>query len=396
MININFSEINFFRNRKKKKMPQCNFQKLFEHFPYITEVFDIDGNRLFTNRVATELISTGNHSLLYNILSEAKLKSPEIYDHLLKVSVGETAVFQSTEDESGLFDWYQAESLFEITAYPVNNDQGQPKYFIIIHREIQQKNLDEEYQAEDFRKLERHIAHSILTNISHELRTPLNWIIGFSELINNEKNIERIKEFNRTIKRGGDLLLTQIEKLIEMSAILKNTDEIEKSKFQINQVLLELYGLIKNEIESLNKDITLQVKCELSDDNSEITTDKLKLRQILINLLHNSVKFTKQGQIELGVFLTHENEFLFYVKDTGIGMDKTKQKYIFEIFRKGEGEDFNEQYGLGLGLSITSHYVKNLGGEIWVDSEIGQGSTFCFTVKDFTEELKAEQAFKLQ
>lgn len=391
MFNLEWPQIRI--SGKSKSVDGLN--NIFDHFPYKVEVYNITGERIYSNIDQTCDLDPKKKLGAYNIFRDAKIKNPEIYSYLLNVLEGETAIITSRESYAGLFNWYDPKVIYEITIYPVLNKTNEVINFVMMHKKIQSKDKAPEFTLDEQKKIEKDIAHSILTNISHELRTPLNWIIGFSELINNEKNVDKIKEFNKTIKRGGDLLLSQIEKLIEMSAIVKNTVELENSRFQINQVLLELYGLIKNELASLKKDITLHVKCELNEENSVITTDKIKLRQILINLLHNSVKFTQQGHIELGVFMTQENEYLFYVKDSGIGMDKAKQKYIFDIFKKGEVENFNEQYGLGLGLSISSNYVKNLGGEIWVDSEVGQGSTFCFTIKDMAEKIKVGETLKV-
>jgi signal transduction histidine kinase len=395
MLNIDWLNKMFYRRKKQVSSVFSDFWKFFDHFPNTVEAYDLKGDMVYSNRKYPGHTNSNVQNSPNNIFNYPGIRDSDVYHCIQRAFTGETNVIQSKESYTEHFPWYLKHTIYEITIYPVVNIKSEVNNIVFVHREIQQNKPTFELYKEELSDLEKNITHSILANISHELRTPLNWIIGFSELINAENNIEKIKEFNRIIKSGGDLLLSQVEKLIEMSSIVKNSIIIEKSRFQVNQVLLELCGLIKSELDSLNKDINIEVKCELTGINAELTTDRIKLSQILLNLLDNSVKFTKEGAIELGVFLTLEKEYLFYVKDTGIGMDKSRQKYIFDIFRKGEDDDFTGQQGLGLGLSISSYYVKNLGGEIWVDSESGIGSTFCFTIKDLSEEVKNQEVLKL-
>jgi signal transduction histidine kinase len=277
--------------------------------------------------------------------------------------------------------------------FPVREDGKAVIYFAIVH--IQLKNQKEENQKEELEKrnFENDMAYSLLRNVSHELRTPLNWILGFSELISRETSIDKIKEYNATISKGGNLLLALIEKLLEMSSIVNNKNEMHKSRFEVNSILDEIHGLIKNELIFIGRNLKIEISSRLSVDDSYVFSDKIMLKQVLLNLVHNSVKFTKEGKIEMGVSKSAEDELKFYVKDSGIGIENMKMKTIFDVFSKASEIDINEQYGLGLGLTISGNYVNKLGGEIWVDSEVGVGSTFSFTIKCFEEEAKVEEKY---
>jgi len=368
-----------------------DFNMLFDHCPYIVEIYDVDGLCVYNNQKENYPFYDSN----YNILQDNRLDGSEFKEFLLKAFRGESVIVPSKDNYKDLFPWYQPNTFYEISLYPILNTEKKTSFIAINHREKIQTNQEVKFQEEQMRNLEKRIAYSFLSNISHELRTPLNWILGFSELISNEKRIEKIREFNKTISKGGTMLLSLVEKLIEMSCIAKNNIEMRLTTFEINQLLFEIYKLMQNEVTELGKDITIRISSELTEDNESITSDRIKLKQVLLNLVHNSIKFTKEGYIEIGAIMTQENEFLFYVRDTGIGIEKAKQKYIFELFKKAEEENFHEQYGLGLGLSISNNYVRNLGGLIWLESQTGIGTTFRFTIKDMKTEQKAQIQFEI-
>jgi PAS domain S-box-containing protein len=242
------------------------------------------------------------------------------------------------------------------------------------HCKNERKLITAKERAEEADKLKT----SFLQNLSHEIRTPLNGIMGFSKLLGNS-NLSESKQANyiNVIHDCGKQLIEIIENLIRISTIESGNERITKSKMVINEMIFDLMTTHspKTKVAGLN----MYSNPVLSDKCSEVYTDAVKLRQVLTNLIDNALKFTHSGIIELGYTL--ENDFLkFYVKDTGIGIAPEMHDTIFERFRQIEYSTSRKYGGNGLGLAISKAYVELLGGRMWLESSIGKGSTFYFTV----------------
>jgi PAS domain S-box-containing protein len=218
---------------------------------------------------------------------------------------------------------------------------------------------------------------AFLANMSHELRTPMNGILGFSELL-KEKNISDKKKdtYLKFIEKEGNRLLNFISNIVDISKIESNVITVNSSFCNINILIDELYS--KYAIKLKNTSIKLQIKKGLGDKDSCVETDSNKLVQLISNLLENAIKFTKEGEIEFGYSLSN-SELKFYVKDSGVGIEIEEQKTVFNRFRQGKLEQTHNP-GVGLGLSIVKGLVNILGGDVWVDSQTGVGSTFFFTI----------------
>lgn len=231
-----------------------------------------------------------------------------------------------------------------------------------------------------------------LSNISHEIRTPMNGILGFADLLSTECSEEEKYKYINTIQLCGSQLLSIINDILDISLIESHQVKLKEDRVSINDIIDSLaYAFGKTE---QSKNIHFSTYKPLSTDESLILTDSVKFQQILTNLLSNAVKFTETGTIEIG-YLTLENSIKFYVKDNGIGIDKVNHQIIFERFRQVEQVGNKLYRGNGLGLSISKAYVELLGGEIGVESELGKGSTFYFTLPDkralnITNETKSE------
>ncbi len=231
-------------------------------------------------------------------------------------------------------------------------------------------------KSEDGEKLK----NSLLANISHEIRTPMNSIIGFSELLNiGNLPFEKRHEYVKTIKNQGIRILKMIDDVIELTRIETGRITIRKSPCNIDLLLHELMIIFNQYKKSQNKDF-LDIRISYPKQHGLILyTDPGRLQQLMTNLIHNAVKFTDKGLIEIGYMPVGDEKIEFYVKDTGIGLSRELQKNIFSPFAE-EDMQGTKQESSGLGLTISRNLIKLLGGRIWVESEPGQGSTFYFTI----------------
>jgi signal transduction histidine kinase len=218
-----------------------------------------------------------------------------------------------------------------------------------------------------------------LANMSHELRTPLNAIIGFSEVLQErlfgELN-EKQSEYTDDILSSGRHLLSLINDILDLSKIEAGRMELEVTTFHLPDAIENALLLIRER--ASRHGIKLE---RVTDDRlGDFTGDERKVKQILVNLLTNAVKFTREGgQVKVEA-RPGDSAVIVSVADTGIGIAKEDQEAIFEEFRQAGGNYAQKREGTGLGLTLTKRFVEMHGGRIWVESEIGKGSTFTFTL----------------
>ena len=220
---------------------------------------------------------------------------------------------------------------------------------------------------------------AFLANMSHEIRTPMNGIIGYTQLLLEAQDESELREFVEVIRENGNHLLELINDIIDLSKIESGLFQLNERTFSINEIIEEVILLFSQETKVLNGKIKLiSIKGEI-DGKDAIFTDPTRLKQVLINLMSNACKFTSEGVIEIG-YRRLNNHYEFFVKDTGIGIEREQQKHIFERFMQATVDHTPSNIGTGLGLSISKAFVHLFGGEIWVDSQPGKGSEFYFTV----------------
>ncbi len=246
-----------------------------------------------------------------------------------------------------------------------------------IKMEINERKKAQE-KAEEADRLKT----AFLANMSHEIRTPLNAIIGFSELLKDNDLEENDKNlYIKHITSSGKSLLNLINDIIDISKIEAGQLSITKEECAINSMLNELYATFQTELNRLGKNnVQLKLEQAFKPDEFVFKTDPFRLQQVLTNLLSNACKFTDNGFIEFGYRPESNEELLFYVKDTGIGIPEDKQKIVFERFRQVEDKNSSKRKGTGLGLAISKKLINLLGGDIRLDSYPGKGSTFYFTI----------------
>lgn len=271
----------------------------------------------------------------------------------------------------------------DTTIYPVQNERGELEKFIAIRIDItDKKNLLIDLEKKSIQAKEAlESKSSFFANMSHEIRTPLNGIVGFTDLLlNNDLDTDTREQINH-IKNCTQTLHGIINDILDLSKIDAGKLELEKKPLNIEETLKST--LLIFSAEANQKGVSLDSKIG-SDVPLGVIGDQLRIRQILINLIGNALKFTESGSIE--VFLNYKGEqankvkLQIDVKDSGIGIPKEKQGKLFQGFSQVD-DNLNRKFGgTGLGLSICSRLVKLMGGEIWINSEEGLGSTFSFTM----------------
>ncbi|ASB50108.1 hybrid sensor histidine kinase/response regulator [Alkalitalea saponilacus] len=240
------------------------------------------------------------------------------------------------------------------------------------------KDLEEEkLKAQESDQLKS----AFLANMSHEIRTPLNAIMGFIDLLQaGEIKEEEQAYINNIIQSNSNTLLQLINDIIDLSIIEANQMIIYKSSVNFNQLLQEIKAHYSVNADLQLKNIQLLLETPNTENSIIINTDQGRVKQIYYNLINNAVKFTEKGFISFGYSVT-QNKMVCFVKDTGIGIEEENMDKLFKRFHKIEPNDTKVHRGTGLGLSICKNLCKLLGGDIWLESVPGEGTTFYFSIQ---------------
>lgn len=215
-----------------------------------------------------------------------------------------------------------------------------------------------------------------LASMSHEIRTPLNSIIGMAEVLAETPLSKEQRKYVSIFRSAGESLLEIINDILDLSKIEACHTELESIDFHLPTLLNSVISILSVRATEQNCRISIHLNPETPQT---ISSDPTRLRQILINLVGNAVKFTKNGSVEIAVESTSSNTLLFSVKDEGIGIPEEKQQLIFESFTQADSLTTRKYGGTGLGLTICQKLVKIMGGRIWLESAPEKGSTFFFT-----------------
>ena len=235
----------------------------------------------------------------------------------------------------------------------------------------------QQIQNQNLKLLEAYrVKSEFLATVSHELRTPLNAIMGFSQILTSQSKGQLNDYQGEMVQRiftNGKNLLNLVNDILDLS-------RLEANRFTLKTAPLNLQTLVKatlSELQPLADEKSLQISVDVELDNAVIINDEHRLRQILVNLLSNAIKFTDEGGISLKVSAPDDDKIAISVTDTGVGIDADALPHIFESFRQLDQTLQRQRPGTGLGLAIVHSLVEMMGGAITVDSQLGQGSTFC-------------------
>lgn len=348
-------------------------------------ITDLDGKISYLNKYFAKIHEYESEELIgknFDILSAEN--SPYNFKKIAELSYQHDG-FESEEI------WHLKKNgrlvpLFLNTAI-IKNKNNEPISFafsgidITQSKEYEKNILKAKQIAEDSDRMKS----AFLSTISHELRTPLNAIIGFADLIKlGGLEMEDINDFNNEILGSGMHLLSIVEDILDVSLLEKHDLKVDKSKFSLNAFMKTVYDKFKSNKRYENKVAELVIKIDTKHGDptdDQIFADEKKLLHIFTKLIDNAYKFSNNGIIEFG-YLRKGSKFDFYVKDQGIGIEEEKLQLIFENFSQITSGDNRAHDGMGLGLSIVRHLLDVMGGDIWVESKPGKGSTFYFTFEN--------------
>ena len=232
-----------------------------------------------------------------------------------------------------------------------------------------------------------HLKASFISNLSHEIRTPVNAIVGFANLLYDAKLVkEEQNTFIKHIHSNSLKLLRLIEDIVDFSKLEAHQMELNTETHFLNPIVYEQYeGFQQQHSHMMLKEIQFKINTPDIKTDIQLSIDKARFHQIYDILLSNAFKFTNKGFVEMGYFFDKSGDNpIFFVRDSGIGIDPDKQKIIFDMFRQIDSGSTRKYGGAGLGLAINKKLVQLMGGKIWMESEIGKGSCFYFSLNNIT------------
>ncbi|HUS87612.1 MAG TPA: ATP-binding protein [Bacteroidales bacterium] len=264
----------------------------------------------------------------------------------------------------------------------IKDEEGNPLGILLISRDItsEKKARQELVIAKEKAEESSRLKSTFLANISHEIRTPLNSIVGFANLLNDPGTTDEVREeYTGYLNQNTDRLLQIISDIIDLSRLENDEIEINYNPCRINSILDEKAQYAEQLISRSGKKIEFTLSKEIQDGKDVIYTDAVWLKRVFRHLIDNAVKFTREGSISFTSAIAGTS-LMFTIKDTGIGISKDHLKSIFEQFRQEVAGYHRPFEGLGVGLTLAKHVIKQMDGYLWVESEKGEGSEFFVTI----------------
>jgi len=356
-----------------------NLRSIFDNVGEGIVLHDENGNIYFHNRQAEEIISARKDVLKDNEFNVLDLFSNDCDKNKMLAIWGEVMGGASKVISIPLMPLGSEKKVYVQVSMNKTIWYGKPLIVGVIRDFTERARFENQLvKAKEKAEEGERLMTAFLQNISHEIRTPLNAIMGFSGLlVEDELTYDRRKDFVSIILRSSNQLLNIVNDILTISSIETSQVKLSVTKSDINEMIDKLFASFKEDADT--KGLELCYHKGFADNRAEVYTDELKLHQIMSNLISNALKYTKKGNVTFGYDLKSgvKGEYLlFFVKDTGIGIEKERQQIIFEKFRKIDDKSGALNTGMGLGLSIAKAFADIMGGRIQVESVAGEGSVF--------------------
>lgn len=373
-------------SRKKLKKAELKYRNIFENA--IEGIFQIsyDGKFISANPATAGLLGfTSPDHLISSIKNVAKecFVDPDINQKFVKILAEQNSIIgfetQAIRKDNQIV-WVS------LTTRAVYDNEKRISYFegsIVDITDRKQKESAQEQQK--IAEKTTQIKSEFIASMSHEIRTPMNAILGFTELLEKEIEDDRQKKFLSIVSSSGQTLLSLINDILDLSKIEAGKFDLQFKTVQLRKICEEISYTFSNKINKKNLKFIIEI-----DDNTPdaVLMDDVRLRQILLNLTGNAVKFTEKGYIKLSLKPFQKNgnknsiDLTIAISDTGIGIPEDQQNRIFEPFVQQKGQQISKYGGTGLGLSITQKLIERMNGSICVASDHGKGSTFTVILRD--------------
>ncbi len=363
---------------KKIKYSELLFKTFMENTPAYVYIKDEHLNHMYRNR----MVDTVNSLAPNDKISSAKTVFEPHIAELVEKMDKEILSTKKNQCDLQYFCKLNGENtwLHDYKFY-LKLPNGKPAIAGLSFDITKLKNTESELiKAKERAEESDHLKSAFLANMSHEIRTPMNGILGFANLLKNpDLSGEQRQKYIEIINKSGIRMLNIINDIIDISKIESGLMKVDIREANINEQIEFIYNFFKAEAGA--KGLSFSFKSPLPAEKAIIKTDSEKVYAILTNLVKNAIKYTPDGSIELGcIFVEADKSLQFQINDTGVGIPKNRQKAIFDRFIQADIFDKRAYQGAGLGLAISKAYVEMLGGEIWVESEEGKGTTFFFTL----------------
>lgn len=412
---------------KKVAFTEKKFQDFAALLPQIVFEADLSGKLTFLNKLALEKFDYSNADIekglfIKNVISEVQNRNLEDIQDIIstgKIFQEEEVVCKTRKGNifpaliytSGILEDGQLTGIRGVMVDITSRKKMMEELKSLnqeLEKKVEERTLRLSNEIKEKEKAERALIKAkekaeesdqlkgiFLANVSHEIQTPIKAIISFSNLLKSSELTEkRRNELMSIIDSNSDALLNLTNDILDFTRLQSKTVKLYNISFELNLFLEELFPVFESlKGKQLQKNVELKLTLSDQFESLMIHSDPSRLKQVFSNLISNAFKFTRKGFVEYGYTITEESKVLCFVRDTGMGISKKFQKKVFERFAQETNPLNIKKEGTGLGLAITQSLIKMLGGNIWVESELGKGSSFYFELPDIMMK-KAEISVK--